>query len=253
MVEMYEQLREEISLWVNRGANFSKCWWSRAHNGSYVEFKTSRLGGFLEYAQFLAAGHKFGAKYLVESFVHYLLHELLFSSDIRFPGLDVGEILFLHMVEEGLPKMGPSREILMGIKAMMPGLYEKDSDNLNRYDALFQRVLEPVFDLAVAIKSSTSLYGPNRRMTPEGRFKPFPPKHQDFSICKMIIINTGEELEAERTAMTNKTGIVAHPVLLLVPGLGRCGPGEDVQRLAPDIVAMIVDEPAVMNGHNLPN
>lgn len=125
IAEMYQQLRERISSWIDNEITMFEDAWRDSHNGAYPEFSPFENGNIPEHAAFLASNYRLGGEHLVQSVVQAKLQEFLFSNDMIFFALEPCEARFLHKVEEGLSRLDPPR----GTK---PLKYTKEGSTVNQ-------------------------------------------------------------------------------------------------------------------------
>ena len=102
IAEMYEGLRGAISSWVDNEVFLSNDGCAQSSSCDLTSLAS-------EHVNFLAGGYKYGSEYLAESIILHRMHELLYSNDLIFFGLDIGEMNFLHSAEKGLMDLDPPR------------------------------------------------------------------------------------------------------------------------------------------------
>ncbi|KAI4116637.1 MAG: hypothetical protein LQ345_002982 [Seirophora villosa] len=257
VVEKYEQLYEAVSAWVNDEVGIFDAVW--------------------HHRQFLGDHYRLGGEYLLESLAHQEIHDALLSDRNKFFGLDELERKFLCTVEEGLSKLDPPRNpaairyvksetlkgfsqselfqryraelvpmvgeaILNSVDSMLPGL----QDQPDRAQLLCDRVVEPAFDLAIAMKTSATSYGFSSSFTRETRFmKSLVHPHESKSY-RMIDVNTRGVIKMGNI----DPGDAVERLLLLAPGLVRCNPGMPQKHLTPTIICVKVIHPEAVSSGN---
>ncbi|KAL8726739.1 MAG: hypothetical protein Q9166_006534 [cf. Caloplaca sp. 2 TL-2023] len=283
IIEQYELLQENISSWVDTEVRRFEDHWKADHDGQYPQLNVFRPGSTPEYAKMLTVDLQFGGEYLAQSLVHYQLHEQLFQDHTLSFALDKGEVLFLDTAEEGVAKLNPPRdvsairymrsEILKGfatsalfqkrranwmsqigtailqvVETVLPETQIKD-DSV-RMGTFRKRVLEPAFDLAVALKISSTCYDFSERLTVDTQFKTFPLRFYHWDYCTMIDIQT-RQIPKKKTSFGNEDKLIgAQQVLFLAPGLLRIA-NEDVRRLTKDIVCVKLDPSLILDGNTV--
>ncbi|KAL8649971.1 MAG: hypothetical protein Q9226_005345 [Calogaya cf. arnoldii] len=109
LAERYRHLGDAISTWVDNELTRFEIQWALDHDGIDPEKTVFRAGGSPAQSEFLSASYVYGGEYLVESFIHSQLHELLFADAIVLVGLEESEMKFVRMVEEGLTASTPAK------------------------------------------------------------------------------------------------------------------------------------------------
>ncbi|KAL8650205.1 MAG: hypothetical protein Q9210_003963 [Variospora velana] len=269
VVKMYEQLGEAISSWVDDEVAISNDMW-RKRNDCYPGTNQFQDGGIPHYRQFLDEGFRFAGEYLLESLIQHELQEELFCGRAMLFGLDHPEERFISMVEEGLSKLDPPRTIRYLRSENLKGFCQSDlfrkscADSMSiveegilehvntilprlhnqpdRAQLLCERVLEPAFELAIAIKTSATPYCFSSPFTLETRFMKLPLQPHESKNYTMINVNTRGMI---RTASMDTKDEVER-VLLLAPGLVRRDPGKPEKRLTPSVICVKVVHPEVI-------
>ncbi|KAL9031250.1 MAG: hypothetical protein Q9196_000718 [Gyalolechia fulgens] len=126
--------------------------------------------------------------------------------------------------------------VLEAVDAILPG----HEDDLGRKIRFEERVLRPAVDLAVAMKTSITLYSFSNYLTHESRLKQVPLPSFALQGYRMINIDTRETLRAEKASKLDNDGVVGYQVLLLAPGLHRLDSRTPAKRLTPDVVCVKV-------------
>ncbi|KAL8987125.1 MAG: hypothetical protein Q9177_003644 [Variospora cf. flavescens] len=269
VVMKYDRLHEAISSWVNDEVSIFEGAWKKLH-GCYPDANQFRDGGNPCYRQFLGAGFGLGGEYLLESLIQQELHEELFSQGMMFFGLDYQEYMFIRKVEEGLSKLYPPRnstairdlrsENLKGfcqsedfrrgcadsmslveerILALVNTILPRLQDQPCRAQLFLERVVEPAFELAIAIKTSATSYGFSCPFTLGTQFMKLRVHPHESSNHTMINVNSREVVR--KASMDTKDEV--ERVLLLAPGLVRRDPGRPEKHLTPTIICVRVVHP----------
>ncbi|KAI4168859.1 MAG: hypothetical protein LQ343_006072 [Gyalolechia ehrenbergii] len=108
IADMYRSLQDKISSWIDTEIRTVEDGCVGTNGELNLSLNPSGRAS-REDASFLAKGFLFGGEYLLESIVQYKLHELLYSEDMMYFALACDDAIFLHSVEEGLPKLDPPR------------------------------------------------------------------------------------------------------------------------------------------------
>ncbi|KAL9019869.1 MAG: hypothetical protein Q9180_008671, partial [Flavoplaca navasiana] len=153
--------------------------------------------------------------------------------------------LFQKRRNEWLSEAG--MDILKQAERILPKIHIKWS--VDRREAFQQRILEPAFDLAMAIGTSTTHYSFSERMTQGLQFKNLPLKSYLGSSYTMIDIATRWNLKNKQKAGMCDDAVVAQQILFLRPGLLRDTGGKVPQRLTNDVVCVIVEQTAQQDGN----
>ncbi|KAL8977275.1 MAG: hypothetical protein Q9205_006884 [Flavoplaca limonia] len=278
IADQYSNLQQNISSWVDGEVRRFEKQYKSDHGGSYPHFNVFRYGGIPGQAQFLEAEQRFGGEYMVESYVQYELGRLLFGEAMIFFALDTTEAIFMKTVEEGLQKLDPPKDdpavrqlrsdvlkgfitsklfykrreqwmsdIGKGILNRTENMLPKAGsimDTSRRAEAFRKRILEPAFDLAVAMKTSSTRYGLSETMTEQSRLKQVVLKYYHVPSSKIINIDTREALRINNTVHNDDDTIGAKQVLLVAPGLLRYNDPEPALRLTNDVICAKVHTPA---------
>lgn len=109
LVEMYQELRGNISSWVDNELSALEAAWRTIHQDASPNASFFHHGASPEHSAFLACGYRFGEVYHVESVIHTQLQELLFKGDTSFFALSDAEGRFLHSVESGFGLQDPPK------------------------------------------------------------------------------------------------------------------------------------------------
>lgn len=109
IAEMYTKLRQNVSSWLDTEVKNYEDQWKVNHGGLYPKFHVLRDGSIPGHVKFLEAGHIYGRQYLVESYILYQVHKMLFDLDKVFFALEKNEEKLTRSVEEGLSKLDPPR------------------------------------------------------------------------------------------------------------------------------------------------
>ncbi|KAL8997123.1 MAG: hypothetical protein Q9188_006403 [Gyalolechia gomerana] len=272
IAEMYQQLRESISAWVDKEVTKFEDLWRHNHEGVYPNFSFFRDGENPEYATFLANNYKLGGEHLVQSVLQAKLQQVLFSNDNVFFALLHTDAIFLRTVEEGLSRLDPPRdpmivkylrsEVLKGFTAapgfertlqkLKPKIGQEiynaasiilplppcEKERRHRFDC---NVLEPAFKLAIDMMTSATEYLFAAKMTEETQFAHDLLDPERFSDRTMIDVNTREILKPERLVGSKDSITVVWQVLLLAPRLLSRTLGEAEKCLVPSAVCVEVD------------
>ncbi|KAL8961016.1 MAG: hypothetical protein Q9193_002369 [Seirophora villosa] len=244
VVEKYEQLYEAVSAWVNDEVDIFDAAW-RKQNGCRAQLNQFQDGGVPNHRQFLGEDYRLGGEYLLESLVHQEIHDALLSDRNKFFGLDDLERNFLCTVEEGLSKLNPPRigeAILNGVDSLLPRL----EDQPDRAQLLRDRVVEPAFDLAIAMKTSATSYGFSSSFTPETRFRKSLVDPHESKNYRMIDVDTRGVIKMSNIDPED----AVERLLLLAPGLVRCNPGMPPKHLTPTIICVKVIHPEAVSSEN---
>ena len=132
-------------------------------------------------------------------------------------------------------------DLLESTATMLPEVSKEDQQR--RLNTFRCRVLEPAFDVAVAIQTSATRYSFSERMTQETRFKCCPLRHHISDSCTMINIDTRLEAKVNQPTKRNHDKVIAQQVLFIYPGLVRYDE-HSAKRLTDDIVCAKFPSPA---------
>lgn len=109
IVEMYHELRGNISSWLDNEVPILRAEWREVHHETCAEFSLFGHGTPAEDLAFLGNRFTFGEEYLVESIIHTQLQRLLFEIDSPFFALDENEVRFLRATENGFGLLDPPK------------------------------------------------------------------------------------------------------------------------------------------------
>ncbi|KAL8880378.1 MAG: hypothetical protein Q9192_008034, partial [Flavoplaca navasiana] len=247
IVDMYKLLHANISSWVDAEVVAFEERWRAEHDDQYPQSEVFQHGNIPAYIDFLKAGYQFGGEYLVESQIHMRLHDLLFKKDQPFAALNQNETDFMHNFEAGLATLDPPRafqqrrpiwmtrvgpSILCSAEKILPSCHE--DEHQKRQESFQLQVLEPAFDLAVAMKTSSVCYEFTECFTRETQLKTVPMKNYHYDYCTMIDIDTRKSLKKIGKGRNGDKAIGANQVLMLAPGLIRRA-DDDTKKLTPEM------------------
>ncbi|KAL8971301.1 MAG: hypothetical protein Q9197_003352 [Variospora fuerteventurae] len=270
VVMKYHRLHEAISSWVNDEVSIFEGAWKKLH-GCYPDANQFGDGGNPCYRQFLDAGFGLGGEYLLESLIQQELHKELFSEGMMFFGLDYQENMFIRKVEEGLSKLDPPRtirylrsenlkgfcqsedfrrgcadsmslveeRILVLVNTILPRLQDQPC----RAQLFLERVVEPAFKLAIAVKTSATSYGFSCPFTLGTQFMKLQVHPHETSNHTMINVNSRGVVR--KASMDTKDEV--ERVLLLAPGLVRRDPDKPEKSLTPTVICVRVVHPEVVS------
>lgn len=141
-----------------------------------------------------------------------------------------------------MSKIGVS--ILRSAEKILPSCHE--DEHRKRQESFQLQVLEPAFDLAVAMKTSSVCYEFTECFTRETQLKTFPMKNYHYDYCTMIDIDTRKSLKKIPKGHNGDKAIGADQVLMLAPGLIRRA-GDETKKLTPEMVCVKVDLSAIID------
>ncbi|KAL9027272.1 MAG: hypothetical protein Q9180_007355, partial [Flavoplaca navasiana] len=271
IVELYDKLLANLQSWVD--AQFQRFYESAKTetDGQSPQGHIFHHGSIPEYVAFLKAYPDFGAEYLVISQVYLQLYEHLLKDDGMLFVMHPQERYFVGVVEDGLKRLTTPRdasdieylksEMLKGLTASQQFWQRRclwmttkgvailnyieiilpkvpDADAHERKRTFERHILDPAFDLALAMHSSATSYGFSELVTKESQFRQRTMKNYDRDSSDMIDIMTRRRLRHQEKYAGESDSIGATRVLLLAPGLSRLSGEGSPRRLSNDLVCV---------------
>ncbi|KAL8670829.1 MAG: hypothetical protein Q9168_004648 [Polycauliona sp. 1 TL-2023] len=279
VTDLYKTLNDNISSWVDSEIRSFENQWKKNHDGQYPDTNHFQHGNVKPCREFLEANHKYGGEYLTESQIHLQLHELLFKEEKIFAPLGRNETEFVENFEAGLLLLDPPRDIteirylrsemLKGFTAS-PAFQERreawmskagvgilryaekilptfsGSEDQMRNKSFQVRVLEPAFDLAIALKTSSVEYVFSESEFKETQLQAISLANYQWNSCSMIDIDTRAIVNKNKRRGKGGNAVGAKRVLLLAPGLARKS-GEIWQTLHQEMICVKIDPSGIID------
>ncbi|KAL8786639.1 MAG: hypothetical protein Q9213_002668 [Squamulea squamosa] len=272
VAQLYDDLHVYILIWVESQIAGFRTKFRKEHNGPLPS--VFHHGDVLQLEELLAAFPIYCVEYLVCFVLENMLSITVFAKRIVLHGLNSQDTVLLQRIERSITQDRPrdagsvrnwradTLSALSSTKYIQHGrlkarkditeaifdelttffpIIEKTSESLQEFH---DKVIDPAVNLATKIQISPTNYEFVPKM--EKYFDSFDVHsvgYDQLSRSRFVDIETGKTLKVDSPIQTNEKGEIGTQVMVVVPALYRCNPGQDPLLLVKEIDLVKLHKP----------